>query len=266
MRKIDTYLRRLRAVHESAHRMTGGNPASGKLTSKPNTETIMTTDERMEKIEAELARVKWVNRCLVACIVLILGCWSAVQTFAPQKAWAKSGTKTLQATDLLLQDENGKTCAVLMGTTDGAVLLSVDENGKHGGGLHLQKDCLMVIDENMDKRIALVGSKEGPSLGLYDKNGKTRIGLTMVNNKPLLTLCDENSKSRVGLGILEGLPNLTLFDENEKPRIGLSIFKGLPNLTLFDENGKRRIGLGILEGGPSLSLLDPNSRLIWSAP
>jgi len=33
----------------------------------------MSTDERMEKMEGQLACVRWVNRCLKACTVVSLG-------------------------------------------------------------------------------------------------------------------------------------------------------------------------------------------------
>ena len=33
----------------------------------------MVTEERMEKIEGQLTRVRWFNRCLMACIILGLG-------------------------------------------------------------------------------------------------------------------------------------------------------------------------------------------------
>jgi len=35
----------------------------------------MSTDGRMAKMEGQLARIRWFNRCLIACIVLSLGVW-----------------------------------------------------------------------------------------------------------------------------------------------------------------------------------------------
>jgi hypothetical protein len=43
----------------------------------------MTTDERMEKMERELVRLRWLNRYLIACIVLSLGVWFVYKSFGP---------------------------------------------------------------------------------------------------------------------------------------------------------------------------------------
>ena len=90
----------------------------------------MTTDERMEKMEGQLVRVRWFNRCLIACIVLSLGVWFILKTFGLETAWAKSGAKEIRANSFVLEDENGKPRALLGVNKDGTGLLLYDENAK----------------------------------------------------------------------------------------------------------------------------------------
>ena len=62
----------------------------------------------MEKMEDQLACVRWFSRCLIACIALSLGVWFIWKTFCPETAWAQSGVKEIRANSFILEDENGK--------------------------------------------------------------------------------------------------------------------------------------------------------------
>jgi len=112
----------------------------------------MTTDERIEKMERQLARMRWFNRCLIACIVLSFGGCFISKTFGPEKALAQSGSKVIRANSFFLEDENGNIRASLHITKDGPGLLLSDENDK--------------------VRATLVSVKDGPGLSLIDENEK----------------------------------------------------------------------------------------------
>jgi len=90
----------------------------------------MTTDERMGKIEGQLARMRWFNRCLIACIVLSLGVWFILKTFGPEQVWAQSSGKVIRAGSFILEDENGKARAGLSVSKDGPGLVLCDKNSK----------------------------------------------------------------------------------------------------------------------------------------
>ena len=120
----------------------------------------MSTDERIEKMEGQLARMRWFNCCLIACIVLPLGAWFISKNFGPKTAWAQSRVKEIRANSFILEDENGKGRAALSVLKDGPVLGLFDENGKLRVGLGVLNDV--------------------PGLELFDENGKKRAGLVVV--------------------------------------------------------------------------------------
>ena len=134
----------------------------------------MTTDERMEKMEGQLARVRWINRCLIVCIVLSLGVWFILKTFGTEQVWAQSGVKEIRATRFIVKDENGKAHAALGMGKDGPRLSIYDENGKDRAVLSVNKagPGLSLFDENNKFRAMLLVGKAGPSLLLFDEYDK----------------------------------------------------------------------------------------------
>jgi hypothetical protein len=135
----------------------------------------MTTDERMEKMEAQLARVRWSNRCLMAGLVLCLALWGLTQTFRPETAQAQSGTKELQAKAFILQDENDKPRAALAYLPEkGPMLTLMDEKGNARAvlGLKLGGPSLELRDENHIVRARLAVDRQMVRLVLNDENGK----------------------------------------------------------------------------------------------
>jgi hypothetical protein len=159
----------------------------------------MTTEERLEKVERELAQAKRRARRLViaalACIGVLVVAWAGVLQATAQRE-AHVAPKVV-ARSFVLVDENGKTRAVLAGV------------------------------------------KDGPALGLYDENGKTRAWLDVGEDGPGLTLYDENGKGRAMLAVGKDGPGLLgLYDENGKPSAVLDVGKHGPGLVLFDKERK----------------------------
>jgi hypothetical protein len=177
----------------------------------------MSTDERLEKIEGQLARVRWFNRILIAGIVLFLGVWLILKSFGPDTAWAQSGGEEIRAKKFVLEDENGKMRATLAMAENGPMLSLSDENGKI--------------------RAALKVADGKPSLSLHDVDGKERASLMVGTLGPYLTLYDENDMLRADLSVGKGSSNLSLSDENGKERAVIGMFDE-PDLVLFDENGE----------------------------
>ena len=99
----------------------------------------MTTEERLENLERELARAKRRNRRLmigsVVCLGMIfawalfaqLGGLGTVHAAGPTTAPA---LREVRAGRFILEDENGKTWAWLRVDKDGAELCFFDESGK----------------------------------------------------------------------------------------------------------------------------------------
>jgi len=204
----------------------------------------MTIEERFGKMERELERQKRRNRWLPGVVLVLVGGFIAPALFKTTPLQAREqvpgAVKEIRAKSIVLDDENGKTRAML-------------RVGKDGPSLEL-------FDENRKPRATLFVSKTGPALGLSDENGKTRVLLAMVKDGgSSLMMCDENSVGRVSLFMgKDGYPGLDLFDENFNPRAMLAVGKDGPSLGLSDENGKTLLGVG--KDGPSLGLIDENRK------
>jgi len=197
-----------------------------KLNIQNKKETIMSTDERIEKMERQLARMRWFNRCLIACIVLSLGVWFIEKTFTAKTAWAGSGVKEIRANRFILEDDEGTVRARLGVDADGPALSLLDKNGKSRAVLSVDKDVsgLRLRDENSKPLAVLSMKKDGAKLSLWDKNEVIRAMLSV------------------------------------------DVDKDVPWLALFDENGETRVGMGVTKEGPGLALCDENGKMIWKAP
>jgi len=132
----------------------------------------MTTDERIEKMEHQLVRLRWYNLALIACIVLYLGLWFRLKTFGPETAWARE----LQASSFVLVDENGK---------PGGVFCFDGDKGP----------SLMLTDENNKIHTTLGQTTDGLGLELWGENDEVRVLLTVGKDRPILSLFDENGKT-----------------------------------------------------------------------
>jgi hypothetical protein len=215
-----------------------------KLNIQNKREAIMSTDERMEKMEGQLARIRWINRCLIACIVLSLGVWFILKTFGPETAWAGSGVKVIRANAFVLEDENGKVRATL-GLIDGVGLSIFDEDGRRRAALGVDKER---------SKLQLLGDKGNVCIDLkaYEGVGELALG---GGGRPLV--------------ILNALPDdtgLCLYDEKGKQRLRLGASKIGAVLAVCHEDGRSGVRLVTSSAGPEVTLFDKNGRQVWSAP
>ena len=112
----------------------------------------MTTEERLEKMERELGRVKEVLA----------------------RSRVEGTAKEIRAKSFVLEDENGKPRARLGITECGPGLMLLDEKGELCAGLSMTETgpLLALYDENGKGRVVLFVTQDGPHLALHDENGK----------------------------------------------------------------------------------------------
>jgi hypothetical protein len=238
----------------------------------------MTTDERLTRVESQLARARSLNSFLVACMVLCLmlciflslGGWYLLRTFPRQTAPTKSevgkvstteavltkpATKEIRASAFVVEDEDGKTRATLDASNNVPALRLFDSKGHRRFSLVAHEDSLMLMvdDANQTMRFFLDVTKSGPFLSMLDENGMPRLALSMMERDAGLTMVDQNKKKRIGLRVSEHLPSVTIYDENEKPSIELAELEGQPILRLWRDDGTED---GILDLKRRLSLLE----------
>lgn len=205
----------------------------------------MTTEERLGKLEQELARAKRRSR-----VTLV----AAVMTMA--------GMVLLGAGNDAVQKVVRAEKFELVGSTgDIRARLGVDK--KMG-------TALMLYDQNGNARAVLSATDPAAGLVLWDQDGVIRCALNLLEKTGAsLTLSDQNGISRTSLTVDErGNPSLGMIDQVGNPRALLSTTEGgSPSLSLTDQNGKPRFGL--LEkanGTTTLLLFDQNGTAIWHAP
>jgi hypothetical protein len=229
----------------------------------------MTTEERLERLEAELAETKAglagakrLTRRLIAGtgVVLVMFALFVAIRVMTGVAYSQAGgdvAKVIRAKSFEVVDNQGRNRATLTMTKAGPGLVLFDENGK--------------------ARAGLVVSKEGPFLGLYDEKGAGRALLIVDEDGSGLRMSDENGETRAALAVLKVGPGLILGDEKGISRTLLNVTKDGPSLQLLDEKGTDRATLGVSQTGTpdgksttypesSLLLFGPDSKVIWSAP
>jgi predicted metal-binding membrane protein len=94
----------------------------------------MSIEERLERLELELVRAKRRTRWLLAAVALAVAialAWTVIGAARTAQAYdAEGAKKVIRANGFTLEDENGKTCAQLGVTNDGASMNLYDEHGK----------------------------------------------------------------------------------------------------------------------------------------
>lgn len=141
----------------------------------------MTTEERLEKLEQKLSRVRRRNRWLFGTVILCLGIGLAFCAFRPAAV-----QRDILANQFILVDAYGKLRASLTVRAEGPMLALYDEKGDLRAGLAVDAEGpgLALLDEKGEGRASLAVRAEEPALALYDEKGTVRcsIGATATNH------------------------------------------------------------------------------------
>lgn len=191
----------------------------------------MTTEERLEKLEKELMRRRRFNCWLLAGLGLVIVAWIVGWALRPRTATAlptEAAAREVRARRFIIEDENGKTRAMLGVFKDGSEMQLSDENG--------------------NPRIVLIASTDETEIQLLKANGKTGAWLNASNRVSLLQLNDENGNYRLGLHVFKDGPNLDLCDDT------------------MIASGKPRVELDARKNGPKVQLYDTKGNILWKVP
>jgi len=207
----------------------------------------ITIEERLEKLELELAEAK-----------------QTINRMIEEKDAKEDGKKVIRANAFVVEDDQGNERVMLLGGGWGTGLFLLDEKGNIRASL---SDLgLWLHDEKGNRRAILVVDKDiGPGLWLYDEKGNQRARLGVYNDLgPCLWLYDEKGKLRISLGEDNdgsGL-GLCMYDEKESSRA--SLYES--GLVLLDEKENLRVDLNLDNNGPSLWFGDDEENEVCRVP
>jgi len=225
----------------------------------------MTTEERLENLERDLARAKRRNRWQVAVVglvvVVLIMAWMWKETTVTAQAQAVGGTvppppryrrrsrwpaasekheAAQDAIDLArwkrIHDE----------TMNAALRSAEDAPDENSVMAIFQRASLQVSPATLIKSStpsveqAYARFYEGQRASWENKFAKLAKAVgraEKVIRAKRFVLEDENGKTRASLIVGKDGPGLVLLDENGKPRAMLSVLKDGPGLALYDENG-----------------------------
>lgn len=240
----------------------------------------MTTDERLMRVENQLARTRSLNSilivcvvlCLMLCILLSLGGWFILRTCRPQTARARPGAEEIRASRFVVEDKDRRGTAVLAQFGEagpGLVLADAQNTPRLSVMLDRGMPSMQFRDENGACRAELGLSKPGPILALNDPNGIHLVECSIRERNAGLTLLDKKGQARATLDVTSAgfwtIPALTLWDKNGRPHITLSMTEE-PSLILYNENGQPSALLTHVKERPVLMLYGAGGQEIWSAP
>jgi len=193
----------------------------------------MTTDERLETLEKELARAKRRDRRLLAVVGLAAGVLALAWIVLGAGCNAQGGKvpTVIRAGRFELVDANGEVRAYLEAAKDGATLFLFSETAS---------------------ATLSVREKQGPELSLLDRSGKGGEGHAMLSagkghaagkGYSALLLSGGNGETYATLSANEDGTSLGLNRGTGVCSVMLSTQKGLPPgggapLVVYDENGK----------------------------
>jgi hypothetical protein len=161
----------------------------------------MTTEERLERLEVELATAKRSICRLIIGAGLVLGIFTL---FVAVRAM----------TGIAYSQAEGNTAKVI------------------------RAKSFVVVDDQGRIRALLSVIKTGSGLALYDESGKVRARLDVNEDFPLLTLHDEKGTPRAVLDVTKYGPELSFHDEKGTPRASLDVLEDRPLLSLNNDKGK----------------------------
>ena len=251
----------------------------------------MTTEERLENLERELARAKRHNRWLAAIAGLVVvglvlaWAWDKITSTAQPQEGAKPAkpAQVIRATAFVLVDDEGRERGKLEMLKDQPQLVLSDANGSPRAMLVASRGCpAVVLYDAPESNYSVMLSSGG--LCLRDDKGRLRAGLRVSGDQASLELNDANGKPPsvervldyleakavpfwhergkrgVWLGVQEDGPVMLMNDENGMCRAELAANKEGARLNLSDVKGKPRAGLSADQDGPRLLLSDENGK------
>jgi len=245
----------------------------------------MTTEERLENLERELAGTKRINRWLLAAVGLALGVWTLAVALGPSPAGAQGGgaaLKEVRANRFVVEDEKGAVRAVLEAKDREDWAKERAVKGMDIPSLEKAAPALHLYDDKGTVRASLRLSKTGPQLCLNDKGGEEHVrvfdsslvgpilGLYHGNRRSIALLTADAEgpalrlsaagKVRAVLSVADEKPALCLFDGAGNPRASLMEFQDNPILSLNGEAGKVGAWIRVTADGGGLALTDATGK------
>lgn len=151
----------------------------------------MTTEERIEKLERELAGERLRSRLWVMVLVIAGLAFFVAESLGKLPLYKTvAQANEVRARSFILLDEKGKTSATLE-AKNGPCLHLTDPNSTRSVSLGVSELGARLDMFDFHTAASLTVSECGPSLTLYDKAGTPRVELTVEQDGPHVMLNEE---------------------------------------------------------------------------
>ena len=245
----------------------------------------MTTEERLAKVERELARAKrrsrWLLAVGLATVGLLAAAWVAAEATRPAQAAANPRRVERSQRETVEEHEaaqNAIEFATMKRQADEIInkaLRASEDAPDEQSAAAIRKSVTQVLYSIKSKNIRVQNAYseyiEGALASYEDREARQRKainkagahgGAAVVNEVRArrLVLVDAAGRERAVLRMVEDAPGLVLRDAAGKTRAVLDVDEDGPGLALFDAAGKGCAGLGVHKDGPVLRLFDVDGK------
>src|SRR6266478_2186860 len=217
--------------------------------------------QRLGNLERSNRRLKYLVSAVTVAFCLLVG-WPR------QKVDAAVGqsSQVIEAQGLRIKDVSGRVRAEIRTNEDTAGLLLYAPNGEQQAAIMAGPVAGVNLSGPNGKRVGLVLTNDGISLGFYDPNKVVRAFLAVTNDGPSLSLYDPSGNARTSLSLAKDGPSLILFDGSGSRRASLGLTRLGSGLVFLGPTGEPRASFGFTQNAPLLALLDSKGQVISQLP
>lgn len=218
--------------------------------------------QRLAELEKSNRGLKYIVGTVIAAMCFLLLCQTQPQVVAAQN----KTNQIIEAQELRLKDAEGNIRVQIRANGDAAGLLLYAPNGQKRVAILGGPSSGLTIEGPDGRKIGIILTNDGPSLGFYDRDEVVRVFLAITSSGPNLTLYDPKGIARTSLLLAKDGPSVNLYDGDGGRRAALGLTISGSGLVFLDSKGQPRASLGITQGASLLALLDSKGNLVTQLP
>jgi len=229
------------------------------------------TDERLDEngISRRLAEVEKSNRRLKYAVGTVVAamCLLLLYQTRPRVVAAQDKTnQVIETQELRIKDPEGKTRVQIRANGDAAAVLLYAPNGQRRVTILGAPSSGVTIEGPEGRKIAVLLTNDGPSLGFYDPQDVVRAFLAVTGSGPSVTLYDPKGIARASLLLAKDGPSVNLYDGDGGRGAALGFTTSGSALVFLDSKGQPLASFGAAQSASFLALFDSKGNLVTRLP